>query len=126
MQAKSHKKMLFLQKGMELVLKLYRLTNSFPKEREFGLISQIRHAAVSVPANISGGAANRSKDQFRNYPGIAIGSLNELSTVSEISLLVRHLSESVQKQVEECLALTFSPKKKLTKQPITAYCPLFT
>ncbi len=105
---------------MDLVVLLYRLTASFPKEERFGLTSQIRRAAVSVPANISEGAADRSTGQFTNYLGIAIGSLNELSTLVEISHRVGLLSDAdqdtAQKQIDECLALTFGLKKSVQKQ----------
>jgi four helix bundle protein len=83
------------------------------------LTSQIRRAAVSVPSNISEGAVGRSPEQFKSYLGIAIGSLNEVSTQLEIAYRVGYLDEAVcnnvQKMVDECLALTYGLKKTVGK-----------
>ncbi|HEU4594951.1 MAG TPA: four helix bundle protein, partial [Pyrinomonadaceae bacterium] len=70
---KPHKNLLAWQKSMELVVLIYDLTKRFPREETYGLRSQIRRAAISVPSNISEGAAGRSTDQFKNFLGIAIG-----------------------------------------------------
>ena len=77
---KPHKKLVAWQKAMELVEKIYELTRKLPRDEIYGLTSQLRRAAVSVPSNIAEGAAGRSSVQFRNYPSVAIGSLNELAT----------------------------------------------
>jgi four helix bundle protein len=104
---------------MELVVLLYKITSRFPREEIYGLTSQIRRAGVSVPSNISEGAAGRSNDQFRNFLGIAIGSLNEVSTQLEITRRVGYLDakthDGVQALVDECLALTYGLKKKVTE-----------
>ena len=78
-----HKRLIAWQKSMGLVVLLYDLTRKFPKDETYGLVSQIRRAGVSVPSNISEGAAGRSAEQFKNFLGIAIGSLNEVSTQLE-------------------------------------------
>ena len=65
---------------MDLVQEVYEISKKFPREEIYGLTSQIRRAAVSVPSNIAEGAAGRSTVQFRNYLSVAIGSLNELET----------------------------------------------
>ena len=85
---KPHKKLIAWQKSMELVVLIYRITAKFPKEETYGLVSQMRRASVSGPSNIAEGAADRSKDQFRNFLSIAIGSLNELNTQLEISFRI--------------------------------------
>lgn len=114
---KPHKRLLAWQKSMELVVMIYTLTKRFPKEEIYGLTSQLRRAAVSVPSNISEGAAGRSIDQFRNFLGIAIGSLNEVSTQLEIAWRVGYLDETAsceaQRLVDECLALTYGLKKSI-------------
>lgn len=115
---KPHKRLLAWQKSMELVVTLYDMTRCFPKEEAYGLTSQIRRAAVSVPSNISEGAAGRSPDQFRNFLGIAIGSLNEASTQLGIAKRIGYIGAPVhteaQSLVDECLALTYGLKKKLS------------
>jgi four helix bundle protein len=72
---KPHKRLLAWRKSMDLVVVVYELTKTFPLDEMYALTSQIRRASVSVPSNISEGAAGRSAIQFRNYLSIAIGSL---------------------------------------------------
>jgi four helix bundle protein len=74
-----HKKLIAWRKSMDLVEKIYELTKKFPREEVYGLSSQLRGAAVSVPSNIAEGAADRSPVQFRNYLSVSIGSLNEIA-----------------------------------------------
>ena len=115
---KPHKRLLAWQKSMELVVLIYELSKRFPKEEAYGLTSQLRRAAVSVPSNISEGAAGRSAEQFKNYLAIAIGSLNEISTQLEIALRVGYLDElscnRAQNLVDECLAITYGLKKTIS------------
>jgi four helix bundle protein len=66
------------QKAHELVLKVYMLTGKFPNEERYGLISQMRRASVSVPANIAEGFKKRSRKDKVNFYNIAEGSLEEL------------------------------------------------
>jgi four helix bundle protein len=80
-----HKNLLAWKSAMVLVEEVYKLTHNFPKEEIYGLVSQMRRAAVSVPSNIAEGAADRTTNQFSNYLSIAIGSLAELDTQLELS-----------------------------------------
>lgn len=66
--------------AMDLVEMIYVLTALFPGEEKFGLIAQMRRAAVSIPSNIAEGAARTSKAEFSNFINIAKGSLSELET----------------------------------------------
>lgn len=81
-----HEKLDVWIKAMELVEKIYVFTKKFPKEETYGLISQMRRAAVSIPANIAEGAARQSKPEFRQFLYIARGSLSELETEFQLSL----------------------------------------
>ena len=66
------------KKAHQLVLEVYRVTQQFPTEERYGLTSQMRRAAVSVPANIVEGHKRRSKREFANFMSVAEGSLEEL------------------------------------------------
>ncbi|HDL00843.1 MAG TPA: four helix bundle protein [candidate division Zixibacteria bacterium] len=65
---------------MELTTRIYELTKLFPKDELYGITSQIRRASVSVPANISEGAARNSLKEFIQFLHISLGSLSELET----------------------------------------------
>src|SRR5207253_8553709 len=113
--SKPHKKLLAWQKSMDLVEEIYDLTKTFPREEIYGLTSQLRRAAVSVPSNIAEGAAGRSRVQFKNYLSVAIGSLNELATQLEILWRIGYLDRQVvantETLVDECLAVTYGLRK---------------
>jgi four helix bundle protein len=68
------------QKALDLVKEIYRVTQEFPKEEIFGLTSQLRRAAVSVPSNIAEGQGRLTEKEFRQFLGNARGSLAEVET----------------------------------------------
>jgi four helix bundle protein len=76
------------QKAHRLALTVYRLTQAFPRHELYGLTSQARRAALSVPANIAEGSAKRGRREFGRYLDIALGSLSE---VSYLLLMARDL-----------------------------------
>ena len=86
---KPHKKLKVWQLGMEIVMDVYKLTESFPEREKYGLTSQMRRCAVSIPSNIAEGAARNTKKEFVNFLHIAQGSLAELETQLEISLRLK-------------------------------------
>jgi len=67
-------------KSMEVAVDTYKLSSEFPKEEKYGLTSQIRRSAVSVPSNIAEGAGRNTEQQFINFLGISNGSAYELQT----------------------------------------------
>lgn len=77
---KTHKDLDIWKMGLDIVERLYQITGTFPKEEQFGLTSQMRRAAVSVPSNIAEGAARNSKREFLQYLYISLSSLAELET----------------------------------------------
>jgi four helix bundle protein len=77
---KTHKDLDVWNKAMELVEKIYHITSEFPKEEQFGLTSQIRRSAISIPSNIAEGAARNSNKEFIQFLYVAIGSLSEVET----------------------------------------------
>ncbi len=82
---KPHQKLNAWMDSFKLVKTLYEITNTYPPEEKFGLISQIRRAAVSVPVNIAEGAARKGKKEFIHFLHIALGSLTELGTLILLS-----------------------------------------
>ncbi len=88
----SYRDLIAWQKAMLLVEHIYRVTGGFPSEERFGLVSQIRRAAVSVPSNIAEGHTRTTTDYLR-FLQIARGSLNELETQSEIARRLNFLTD---------------------------------
>lgn len=74
------------QRGMDIALQVYQVTKDFPPDERFGLTSQLRRAAVSVPANSAEGHARSSTKDYLRYVAIAIGSLAEAATFIELAL----------------------------------------
>ena len=99
----THKDLDIWKLGIELVQEVYKTTAEFPKEEIYGLTNQMRRAAVSIPSNISEGAARSSKKEFIQFLYVALGSLAELETQAIISeklgYLRNHpLMELIEKQ----------------------------
>ena len=90
----SYRDLVAWNKAMELVMEVYRLTQDFPREEIFGLMSQLRRSAVSIPSNIAEGQGRLSKGEFRNFLGNARGSLSELETQVLIAEKLNFLQKS--------------------------------
>jgi four helix bundle protein len=78
--AKSYRELTVWQKGIQLAVLVYRITKAFPKEETYGLTSQIRRCAVSIPSNIAVGAGRLNTLEYKQFLGIARGSHFELQT----------------------------------------------
>lgn len=79
-----HKSLALWQESMQLVKIIYSFSNMLPPEEKYGLQSQLRRAAVSVPVNISEGAARKSEKEYLQFLYISRGSLSEVDTILEI------------------------------------------
>src|SRR5688572_23953419 len=90
-QQHNHRKLLAWQQAMILVEDIYRVTKTFPRDEAFGLTSQIRRSAVSVPSNIAEGAGRNSTKELVQFLGIASGSLAEADTQLEIATRLGYL-----------------------------------
>ena len=99
----SYRDLIVWQKAMEMVTEVYRLTRSFPKEEEYGLTSQLRRAAVSVPSNIAEGHGRLTKGEFKQFLGYSRGSLLETET---LVLTAMNLSYLTDQQMRRILNLT--------------------
>jgi len=80
-------------KSFEFVKDIYSITNSFPSEERFGLISQMRRAAVSIPVNIAEGAARKGSKEFIRFLYISLGSMTELDTLLLLSSELLYISK---------------------------------
>ena len=96
---KHYKDLIVWQKAIKMVLLVYKATKSFPKDELYGLTSQLRRAAVSVPSNISEGQARRSSREFRRFLTIAKGSMAEIETQLIIAEKLNFLQESHTKEI---------------------------
>ncbi|MEW6574283.1 MAG: four helix bundle protein [Bacillota bacterium] len=102
---KSYRDLIVWQKSIDLVQKIYQFTQRFPKEEIYGLTSQIRRAAVSIPANIAEGQSRNSTGEFKQFLGMAKGSLAELETLlilsEKLTFLERINAEELLNNCEE-------------------------
>ncbi|HXF39568.1 MAG TPA: four helix bundle protein [Blastocatellia bacterium] len=89
------------QKAMDLVVAIYRLTQSFPKTESYGLASQIQRAAVSIPSNIAEGHGLKQTLPYLRHLAIASGSLAELETQLEISVRLGYVTSDDKILVEQ-------------------------
>lgn len=78
--SRSHKDLKVWHLAMALAIETYQLTDGFPPEEKFGLVSQMRRSVISVPSNIAEGASRNSKREFIRFIQIALSSLSELET----------------------------------------------
>ena len=84
------------KRSISYVTKIYELTETFPSEERFGLISQIRRSAISIPSNVAEGAAHRSDKEFLQFLYISLGSVAELETQLIISNNLKFMESSDQ------------------------------
>ena len=100
-QIKSHRDLNVWQLGMEITERVYELTRDFPSDERFGMVSQLRRAAISVPANIAEGNARSSTKEYLRFLAIAIGSLAEIETFLELALRLKYgQSNNIQRLVD--------------------------
>jgi len=92
---RGHRDLFAWQKAMELVTEIYRLTREFPKDELYGLVSQLRRAAVPVPSNLAEGYGRNSRNEFDHFVGQARGSLAEVETQIEIAKNLGYVSAEI-------------------------------
>ncbi|MDX1718643.1 MAG: four helix bundle protein [Salegentibacter mishustinae] len=91
---KSHKDLTVYKTSIDLVIDIYQQSQNFPDSEKFGLTSQIRRASVSIPSNISEGAARSSKKEFIRFLYIALGSVAEIETQLEIAYRLKFIKDT--------------------------------
>lgn len=102
-------------RSINLASRLYKMTDSFSDHERFGLTSQIRRAAVSVPANIAEGCGRGTKRDLSRFLDISIGSLCEIETLLTISSQIDEmkLDEALMQEVEEIRKMIVGYQKSL-------------
>lgn len=100
---RSYRDLVAWQKSMDLVTAIYRATAAFPKDELFGITSQLRRAAVSIPSNIAEGQGRLGGREFRFFLGQARGSLMEVETQLQISANLGYLEkEQTRRLLQSC------------------------
>jgi len=117
---KPHKKLDVWNVAMELVQMIYLETSGFPKHEVYGLISQIRRAAVSIPSNIAEGAARQTPKEFIHFLHIAQGSLSEVDTQLDVAKNLGFLPDNIRLKLDQLMVradkmLTALIRSKKTK-----------
>ncbi|MBO8093442.1 MAG: four helix bundle protein [Prosthecochloris sp.] len=97
----SHKDLKVWQTAMDLVEKIYLLTKSFPEEEKYGLTSQLRRAAVSIPSNIAEGAGRNGNREFIQFLYVALGSLAEVETQIDIAKRLCYVQQDLRLQEQQ-------------------------
>ncbi len=107
------------QKAMDITEDCYRVTENFPKKETYGLTSQVRRCAVSIPSNIAEGAGRNTNGEFRQFLGIANGSSFELLTQLYLSKRLNLINEEkvrpIVQEVIEVAKMNYSLQKSLNK-----------
>ena len=99
-----YKKLILWQQAINFVEKIYKETENFPKYEQYGLTSQVRKAAVSIPSNIAEGATRKGKNEFCHFLYIALASLSEVETQLIIAQRLKYL-DSLESLQEDMLSL---------------------
>ena len=107
----NHKELDVWKVSMELVTLVYKLTEAFPKSEHFGLTSQIRRSAVSIPSNIAEGSGRNSWKELHQFVGYSIGSAAELDTQIIIAKILNYLDD---KSIEEVFKMLEKTRKLLS------------
>ena len=103
MYVESHKDLIVWQKAMKLVVEIYKLTNLLPAEEKYGLVSQMRRAAVSLQSNIAEGKKRSYRKDYRNFILNALGSGAELETQLEISRMLGFVKDEDLNKINDLL-----------------------
>jgi four helix bundle protein len=118
-EIKSFRDLIIWQRGINLVKEVYEETRNFPKQELYGLTSQIRRSAISIPSNVSEGHTRQHRAEFRQFLSMALGSLAELETQIIISRELNYISseksEKVIDQMDSLGKMIRGLMKKLTK-----------
>lgn len=113
-----HKDLEVWKKSMDLVETIYKLTQTFPDSEKFGLTSQMRRSAVSIPSNIAEGSARKGDKELIHFLPIALGSLSELDTQYTIAVRINYTSkeENIENQINDVKKLLLGFRNYLERK----------
>ena len=100
---RGHKSLDVWKESVQFSVDIYRATEKFPKSEIYGLSSQLRRAAVSIPSNIAEGAGRQSNKEFLRFLDISVGSISEVDTQLEIAGRLSYLDESTKSELDNQL-----------------------
>ena len=113
------KELLLWQEAHQLTLSVYEATKNFPKEEIFGVTSQIRRAAVSVPCNIAEGCGRFTSKDFANFLQISLGSTNETDYLTllakDLNYLQQQQFDALQEKINKVRAMNINLVNKVRK-----------
>ena len=119
MDTRQHRKLDVWKKSMDFVKDVYQVTETFPKHEMYGLVSQMRRAAVSVPSNVAEGAARKGIKEFKQSLNIAQGSISELDTQIELALMLNYIDkkscEDLMEKINSISKMLFGLSRSLGK-----------
>lgn len=117
MKIGSYKDLDLWSKIIELVKNIYKETKNFPSDEKFGLVSQMRRAAVSIPSNIAEGFRRRYNNEYRQFLHTSLGSCAELETqvviAAEIKYITKEIRDLILAELESISKMLISLIKKL-------------
>lgn len=117
MKIKNYKDLNIWKRSIEVVEDIYKITKNFPKEEIYGLTSQLRKSAVSIPSNIAEGFAKFSNKEYKQFLFISLGRFAELSTQIIIALRLGYFenkeADKLLNEIDEISKMTMSLIKKL-------------
>ncbi len=104
MKVHDYEKLIVWQKSIELVYQIYEVSSRFPKEEQYGLTSQMRRSAVSIPSNIAEGSRRGTKKDFCNFLRNSMGSASELETQTTIAKGLKFITQEIFFKIKEQIA----------------------
>ena len=116
-QIGSYRELRVWQLAMDIVVEIYRVTRAFPVEEKFGLIAQLRRAAVAIPSNIAEGHSRLGAAEFRHFVSIARGSVAEVETQLAVAVALGYIGAdeitTLSAQLDELSKMLFGLYRRL-------------
>jgi len=116
-----YKELRVWEESMDIVTKVYKVTSRFPDSEKFGLTSQLRRAAVSIPSNIAEGAGRNNPKEFNQFLGIALGSSCEIETQLEIAQRLGYIEKKeldiLLDHIDKIKNMTYKLQQTITAKP---------